>query len=67
MMFMVSDAEERSIKDANRLSGEFAAMLEFRRLFPGIEVIHARECVRTIVGWKAIGVPVPGKRVRRRG
>ena len=66
MMFMVSDAEERSIKDANRLSGEFAAMLEFRRLFPGIEVIHARECVRTIVGWATIAeASKPAKRVNR--
>jgi hypothetical protein len=31
------------------------AMLELRRLFPGIAVDQARDCVRTIASWKPLG------------
>jgi hypothetical protein len=42
--------------------GEFAAAVELRRRFPGItDNVRARECVRTIAGWK----PMPLRRVKR--
>ena len=41
--------------------GEFAAAGELRRLFPGVtDYVHARECARTIAGWK----PLPLQHLR---
>ena len=35
--------------------GELSAMVELRRLFPGVtDNAQARECVRTIAGWKPL-------------
>ena len=43
-------------------SGEFAAAVELRRLFPGItDNVQARECARTIAGWK----PLPLRPMKR--
>ena len=50
-MFMVSEADRQTIRDAFEHGGEFTAMLELRRLFRGISPDQARECVRTITGW----------------
>jgi hypothetical protein len=59
-MFLVSDLEADTIRAAYEHSGEFTAMLELRRMFPGLTVDQARDCVRTIAGWKPLAPP-PGK------
>jgi hypothetical protein len=49
-MFVVTEEDEAAIR----------AALELRRLFPGItDNVQARECARTIAGWK----PLPVKRL----
>jgi hypothetical protein len=63
-MFVVSEAEAAGIRTAFEQSGELAVALEFRRLFPLItDIAEARECVRTIAGWKPL--PVTPRRVSR--
>lgn len=59
-MFAITEAEAAAIRTAYEQHGEFSAALELRRLFPGItDNAQARECVRTIAGWR----PLP-KRIR---
>jgi hypothetical protein len=59
-MFVVSDAEAAAIRAIFHEQGEFSAAAELRRLFPSItDVEQARECARTIAGWR----PLP-KRLR---
>jgi len=51
-MFVVSDAA--AIRAVYEQSGELSAALELRR-FPGItDNRHARECARTIAGWRPL-------------
>jgi hypothetical protein len=64
-MFVVTEADATAIRAVFRESGEFAAAIELRRLFPGItDNAQARECARTIAGWKPLPVLRP---VKRRG
>jgi hypothetical protein len=58
-MFVISEAEAAAIRTAYEQRGEFSAAVELRQLFPGIDNVQARECVRTIAGWR----PLP-RRVR---
>ena len=61
-MFVVSEAEAAAIRAVYQQRGEFAAAVELRRLFPGItDNAQARECARTIAGWK----PLPLRSVKR--
>jgi hypothetical protein len=62
--FVVSEAEAAAIRTVYEQRGEPSAAVELRRLFPGIiDNVQARECARTIAGWK----PLPGpSRARRR-
>ena len=61
-MFAVTEAEAAAIRAAFEQGGEFAAAIELRRLFPGIDSnAEARECARTIAAWK----PLPLRHVRR--
>jgi hypothetical protein len=61
-MFVVTEAEAAAIRAVFQQRGEFAAAVELRRLFPGItDNTQARECVRTIAGWK----PLPLRPVKR--
>ena len=61
-MFVVSEAEAAAIRAAFVRGGELSAAVELRRLFPGItDNVQARECARTIAGWK----PLPARPVRR--
>ena len=54
-MFVVSEAEAAAIRTIFRQQGEFAAAVELRRLFPGItDTGQARECARTIAGWRPL-------------
>jgi hypothetical protein len=70
-MFVVTDADAAAIRAVYQQRGEFAAAVELRRLFPGItDNAQARECARTIAGWKSLRVvkrmpkPPPLRRVR---
>jgi hypothetical protein len=61
-MFVVTEADAAAIRTVYEQRGEFAAAVELRRRFPGIaDNAHARECVRTIAGWK----PLPLRPVKR--
>jgi hypothetical protein len=61
-MFVVTEAEAAAIRAVFEQRGEFAAAVELRRLFPGItDTAQARECARTIAGWK----PLPLRSVKR--
>ena len=60
-MFAISAAEAATIRAAFDQGGEFSAAIELRRLFPGIrDNDQARDCARTIAGWKPLAPP-PGK------
>ena len=69
-MFSVTETEAAAIRRVFEEEGELSAMIELRRHFPGItDNAKARECARTIAGWKpalAVSRPVtrlqPGKR-----
>jgi hypothetical protein len=64
-MFVVSAAEAAAIRTIFRQQGEFAAAMELRRLFPGItDVQQARECVRTIAGWRPLPTRLRPARLR---
>ena len=53
-MFSVSDTEAAAIRAAYERGGELAAAVELRRYFRGIDSnALARECARTIAGWKS--------------
>ena len=54
-MFVVSETQATAIRAAFDQAGEFAAALELRRLFPGItDNAEARDCARTIAGWRPL-------------
>jgi hypothetical protein len=54
-MFVVSEAEAAAIRAVYEQRGEFAAAVELRQRFPGItDNAQARECARTIAGWKPL-------------
>jgi hypothetical protein len=60
MMFVVSEAEAAAIRTDFEERGELSAAVELRRLFPGItDNAQARECARTIAGWKPLPVKPP--------
>jgi hypothetical protein len=61
-MFVVTEAEAAAIRAVFEQRGELSAAVELRRRFPGItDNAQARECVRTIAGWK----PLPLRPVER--
>jgi hypothetical protein len=65
-MLVVSEAGAATIRTAFEQSGELAKTLELRRLVPLItDIVEARECARTVAGWKPL--PVTPRRVRRMG
>ncbi len=52
-MFSVTQVEATAIRDAFHQRGELSAVIELRRLFPGVtDNQQARECVRTIADWR---------------
>ena len=54
-MFVVSEEAAAPIRTAYEQEGELSAAIEVRRLFPGItDNARARECARTIAGWKPL-------------
>jgi hypothetical protein len=65
-MFVVSEVEAAAIRTAFEQSGELAAAVELRRLFPLItDTMQARECARAIAGWEPLP-PLPPRLYRRR-
>jgi hypothetical protein len=57
-MYVVSEAEAAAIRAAYDHGGEFSAAIELRRLFPGVpDNDPARDCARTIAGWKPLRMP----------
>jgi hypothetical protein len=61
-MFVVTEADAAAIRAVYEQRGEFAAAIELRRRFPGItDNAQARECARSIAGWK----PLPLRPVKR--
>ena len=62
-MFAITEAEAAAIRTAFEQSGELSAVVELRRLFPGVtDNTQARECVRTIAGWRPLALRVVGLR-----
>jgi hypothetical protein len=63
-MFSVDEATATAVRQVYEASGEFSAVVEFRRHFPGITSNEtARLCVRTIANWKPLS-PLPPRRTR---
>jgi hypothetical protein len=66
-MFSVTEAEAAAIRAAFEQGGEFAAAVELCRLFPAItDNAEARECARTIAGWRPLPVRQDGRVARLR-
>jgi hypothetical protein len=53
-VFVLTEAQAAEIRTAYEQHGEFSAVVELRRLFPGLGAAWARECVRTIAGWQPL-------------
>lgn len=52
-MFSVDEATASAIRRVFHEEGELSAVIELRRAFPAItDNAKARDCVRTIAGWK---------------
>jgi len=59
-MFLVTEDDADAIRTAFHEAGEFSAAIELRRRFPGItDNAQARECARTIAGWRPDPAPPP--------
>jgi hypothetical protein len=56
-MFCVSEAQAAVVRAAFEQRGELSAVVELRRLFPGLgsNIARARECVRIVAGWQHAG------------
>jgi hypothetical protein len=64
-MFVVTEVDADLIRAAFERGGEFLAAVELRRLFPGIgDNAEARQCARTIAGWRPLAVPLRPVRLR---
>ena len=61
-MFVVTETDAAAIRAAYEQRGELSAAVELRRRFPGVtDNTQAKECARTIAGWK----PLPLRKIRR--
>jgi hypothetical protein len=64
-MFVVTEAQAATIRTAYEQRGEFSTAVELRRLFPGIATTaQARECARTIAGWRPLSKQLRPLRLR---
>jgi hypothetical protein len=53
--FVVSEEAAVAIRTTYEQEGELSAAIELRRLFPGItDNAKARECARSVAGWKPL-------------
>jgi hypothetical protein len=67
-LFTVTEADAAAIRAAFEQRGEFAAAVELRRLFPGVtDNAEARECARTIAGWKPLATKPRAVRLPSKG
>ena len=67
VMFAVDDATAEAIRRLLAESGELAAAVEVRRLFPGIpDLAKARDCAWIIGGWKPLPPPTATREARPR-
>jgi hypothetical protein len=67
-MFVVTEAEATAIRTAFEKRGELSAVVELRRLFPGIaDADQAREWVRIISSWRPLLKQKPVRSSPRRG
>ena len=70
-MFVITDTDAAAIRAIFNQEGELSAAIELRRRFPAItDNAKARECVRSIAGWKPLPVqtrPVTRLRPREEG
>ena len=65
-MFVVTETDATAIRAVYDTDGELSAAIELRRRFPGVtDNLRARECARSIAGWKPLP-PMPEKVVRLR-
>jgi hypothetical protein len=56
-MFVVTEADAAAIRAAYEEGGELSAVVELRRLFPGLaNNENARTCARSIAGWTSPAV-----------
>jgi hypothetical protein len=54
-IFAVPEADAAAIRAVYQQRGEFAAAVELRQRLPGTtDNTQARECARTIAGWKPL-------------
>ena len=54
-MFVVTEADVEAIQAIFQTEGELSAAIELRRRFPGItDNAKARQCVRSIAGWRPV-------------
>jgi hypothetical protein len=52
-MFLVTEADASEIRAIFERDGELSAAIELRRRFPGIaDNAKARQCARSIAGWR---------------
>jgi hypothetical protein len=66
-MFAVDDAAAEAIRRLLDESGELAAAVEVRRLFPGIpDLAKARDCARIIASWGPLPPPTATRETRPR-
>jgi hypothetical protein len=66
-MFVVTESEAAAIRTAYEQGGELSAVVELRRLFPGLaNNENARLCARSIAGWTPLPQPVKPRPVSRR-
>jgi hypothetical protein len=67
-MFVVTEADAAAIRAAFDREGELSAAIELRRRFPAItDNRKARECARSIAGWKPLSLQLrPATRLRPR-
>jgi hypothetical protein len=64
-VFVVTEADAAAIRAVFEQRGEFSAAVELRRQFPGItDNAQARECARTIAGWKPLRPVLTLRRLR---
>jgi hypothetical protein len=59
-MFVVTESDAAAIRAAFHEEGELSAIIELRQRFPGIDHAKARDCARTIAGWRPLpAAPCP--------
>jgi hypothetical protein len=53
-MFALDENQAARIRAAYDDGGELSAAVELRRIFPGVDMEHARRCVTAIAGWQPL-------------